>query len=200
MIDAKVGLILGGDAEMPNGKDWRLFSEESAKTFAIQICKYLKETGHKILITNGPRTGAFVDVNNRDPNSHKNGEIDRISKAFLDELDKAGFKQGEHFEFYDFQFGKPSALKAITAVVYKNKGFMIVPGESTSSISETISIMPIVIYKVDSMNYTHMNYLNDLLSSQNALIWPNVPTEQQLQNYTPPEPQTLAVVKSLISH
>lgn len=199
MKDAKVGLILGGDAEMPNGKDWKLFSEKNAHELGIQICEYLKKTGHKILITNGPRTGAFKDVHNRDPNAHKDGKIDRVSKAFLNTLEEAGFKQGEHFEFYDFQFGATSALKAVMAVVYKNKGFMIVPGESTSSISESIAIMPTIVCKVDSMNAVHESYLNDLDNSKLAILWPNIPDESKSSSYVAPESQALSVAKVLLS-
>lgn len=196
--DAKVGIVLGGDAEMPNGKDWKLFSEENAHKFGLQVGEFLKKTGYKVLITNGPRTGAFKDANNRDPNAHKNGRLDKISEVFLKTLADAGFIQGEHFEFFDFQFGKPSALKAIMAVVSKNKGFLIVPGESISSISEATAIMPTVVYKVDSMNEVHQAYLDDLANSKVAFVWPDVPGELQADNYVAPESQAVTVVKVLL--
>lgn len=198
MKDAKVGLILGGDAEMPNGKDWKLFSEKNAHELGLEICEYLKKTGHKILITNGPRTGAFIDGHNRDPNAHKDGKVDKISRVFLNTLEEAGFKQGEHFEFYDFQFGTTSALKAVMAVVHKNKGFMIVPGESTSSISESIAVMPTVVYRVDSMNTVHESYLGDLVDNKLVMQWPNVPDESKSSSYVAPESQALVVVKVLL--
>ena len=195
--DAKVGIILGGDAEMPNGKDWKLFSEKNAHEFSLEVCEFLKKTGYKILITNGPRTGAFKDINSRDPNAHKNGSVDKVSEAFLKTLIDAGFKQGEHFEFYDFQFGKPSALKAVMAIVQKNNGCLIAPGESISSISEAIAVMPTVVYKVDSMNAVHEAYLNDLLDSKVVSIWPNVPDASQ-SAYLAPESQAVAVVKNIL--
>lgn len=196
--DAKVGLVLGGDAEMPNGKDWKLFSEKNAHEFGLQVCEFLKKTGYKVLVTNGPRTGSFIDSHHRNLNAHKDGKLDKISQIFLNTLTTAGFKQGKHFEFFDFQFGKPSALKAIMATVYKNKGFLIMPGESTSSISESIAVMPTVVYKVDSMNDAHQAYLEDLIQSRVAIIWPDVFDASKNDNYVAPESQALMAVKALL--
>jgi hypothetical protein len=183
---------------MPDGKTWRFFNAENANKLAVEVAELVKKTGHKILITNGPRTGAFLNATKRNPIAHKNGEIDRISKAFLNKLTKAGLKKGKHFEFYDFQLGTTSAIKAIMAIVCKNKGFMIIPGDSTSSISETIAIMPTVIYRNDSMNEVHEAYLTDLLNNKLATLWPNIPAEQQMETYVPPEVQAIQVVQKLL--
>lgn len=197
--DAKVGLVLGGDAEMPNGKDWQLFSEGSARQLAKEIAAFVKKTGYKILITNGPRTGSFINPATKDASAHRKGELDKISAAFLDELHLTGLQKGHDFEFFDFQFGQPSALKTIMAVVLKNKGFMIVPGESTSSISEIIAMMPAVIYENDAMNSMHKAFVNEVISNKTAILWPNLPDKRLMETYVPPKSQAIAVVKKLLA-
>ncbi len=208
LTEAKVGLILGGDAEMLDGKNWQLFSPENAKKLATEVATLIKQTGYKFLITNGPRTGAFINLTTRDPNAHKSSTkegsadgsaVDKVSKAFLDELTKVGLKEGEDFEFYDFQFGTPSALKAILAIIYKNKGFMIVPGESTSTISEITAIMPTVIYRNDAMNDVHEAYLADLTRNKVAVLWPNIPSAQQVNVYAPLKPQAITVLQRMLN-
>jgi hypothetical protein len=196
--DAKVGLILGGDAEMPNGKDWQLFSTDNARKLAQEIAAFMQKTGYKILITNGPRTGSFINLTTRDSNAHRSGELDKISSIFLDELHHAGLQKGQDFEFFDFQFGKPPALKAIMAVILKNKGFMIVPGESTSSISEIMAVMPAVIYENDAMNTVHKMFVDKAISSNIAILWPNLPDQNLMETYAPPQPQAVMVVKKLL--
>jgi hypothetical protein len=196
--DAKVGLVLGGDAEMPNGKDWQLFSENNARKLAKEIATFIKKTGYKILITNGPRTGSFINPTTKDANAHRKGELDKVSAAFLEELHLAGLQKGQDFEFFDFQFGQPSALKAIMAVVVKNKGFMIVPGESTSSISEIMAVMPAAIYENDAMNSTHKIFIDKAISNKTAILWPNLPDQKLMEAYVPPQPQAAVVVKKLL--
>ena len=197
LSDAKIGLLLGGDAEMPNGVDWRLFSVENARKLANEISELIKKTGYKVLITNSPRTGAFINATTRNPKAHKDGEIDKVSKAFLDELTKSGLKEREDFEFHDFQFGAPSALKAILAVIYKNKGFMIVPGESTSSTSEITSILPTTIYINDAMNHIHEAYLTELTNNRVADLWPNIPSPNQMNVYVLPKSQAIKVIEKI---
>ncbi len=194
--DAKVGVILGGDAEMPDGS-WKVFSIENARNLAEEVAEFQKVTGCALLITNGPRTG-------KSPTAHRNGELDLVSSAFLTVLQAKGLKKGEAFEFFDFQFGqqpnqKPSsALKAIIKVILDNKGFMIVPGESTTSISEMLAIMPAAIYKNDAMNATHERYVDQLVQSNIVASWPEA-TDQALMRYTPPPRQEIAVVSALLS-
>ncbi len=196
--DAKVGLILGGDVEMPNGRDWQLFSTDNARKLAKEIAAFAKKTGYKILITNGPRTGLCINPTTKDASVHRDGKLDKVSLSFLDELHHAGLQKGQDFEFFDFQFGQPSAFKAIMAVVLKNKGFMIVPGESTSSISEIMVVMPAVIYENDAMNTVHKMFVDKAISSNIAILWPNLPDQNLMETYAPPQPQAVMVVKKLL--
>ncbi len=191
LTDAKVGLILGGDAEMPNGKDWQLFSVENARKLANEIITFQKKTGYKILITNGPRTG-------RSPTAHKNGELDQVSSVFLEELREAGLKKDEDFQFFDFQSGQPSALKAVMKVVLNNKGIMIVPGESTSSISEIMAVMPAVIYENGAMNSTHHVFMNQVIQKNAAVLWPIVPAAELMETYVPLPSQAVNVVADFL--
>jgi mitochondrial fission protein ELM1 len=191
LTDAKVGLILGGDAEMSNGKDWKLFSEDNARKLSKEIAAFIKKTGYKILITNGPRTG-------RSTTAHKTEELDVISAAFLQELEREGLVNGTDFEFFNFQFGKLSALKAVMKIVLNNKGFMIVPGESTSSISEILAVIPASIYAHDAMNEQHRAFVEKLTQSHHAALWPRVPDPALMDAYVPLPSQAVNVVADFL--
>lgn len=186
--DAKIGVILGGDAETPEG-GWKDFASDNARGLAEQLADLQKEIGCKMLITNGPRTG-------RSSTAHRAGESDEISEGFLGILRDKGLKQGEDFEFFDFQFGQPSALKAIVKTILDNEGFMIVPGESTTSISEILAIMPIVIYANDAMNETHQAFVDQLVQSNLATLWPIAP--EATESYVLPPRQEIAVIEKFL--
>jgi len=190
LTDAKVGVILGGDAETPEG-GWKVFSVENAQRLANEIITFQKKTGYKILITNGPRTG-------RSATAHKTEELDVISAAFLQELEREGLVNGTDFEFFNFQFGQPSALKAVMKIVLNNKGFMIVPGESTSSISEIMAVMPAVIYENDAMNSIHHAFMNQVIHSNAAVLWPRVPDPALMDAYVPLPSQAVNVVADFL--
>ncbi|MEI7493046.1 MAG: hypothetical protein WCJ92_00405 [Alphaproteobacteria bacterium] len=190
LTDAKIGLILGGDAETPAGA-WQVFSIENARKLASEVVEFQKRTGDKLLITNGPRTGRSVTA-------HKTEELDVISTAFLRMLHEAGLKQGTDFEFFNFQFGKPSALKAVMKIVLNNKGFMIVPGESTSSISEILAVMPASIYEHDAMNEQHRAFVEKLTRSHSAALWPLVPDSALMKAYAPLPSEAVNVVAAFL--
>lgn len=190
LTDAKVGLILGGDAETPDG-GWKVFSVENAQRLANEIGKFQKRTGDKLLITNGPRTG-------RSATAHKTEELDVISAAFLQELEREGLVNGTDFEFFNFQFGKPSTLKAVMKIVMNNKGFMIVPGESASSISEILAVMPASIYEHDGMNEQHRAFVEKLTQSHRAALWPLVPEPALIEAYVPLPSQAVSVVERFL--
>lgn len=191
LCSAKVGIVLGGDAELPNGS-WKVFSVRNVKKLAEEIAEFQKQTGFKLLITNSPRTG-------RSLSAHRNGKIDFVSKAFLKVLKDKGLEKGKDFEFFDFQFGKPSRLKAIIKTVWKNKGFMVVPGESTSSISEVLAVMPATIYRNDAMNPSHEIFVDQLINQHIAQLWPMTPSQEFMESYKAPERQEVAVVKSFLA-
>ncbi|MCE2716632.1 MAG: hypothetical protein ACK4V2_07480 [Pseudomonadota bacterium] len=185
--DAKVGVILAGDAELPNG-GWKTFSTRNAKKLAEEIAEFQKRTGYKLLITNGPRTG-------RAPNAHKNSKLDFVSNAFLRVLKDKGLEKDKDFEFFDFQFGQPSALKAVIKIIQANKGFMIVPGESTSSISEILSVLPAAIYNNDAMNAMHKVFVDQLVQANLTTSWPQTP---DAITYPALPPQEVDVVKKFL--
>jgi mitochondrial fission protein ELM1 len=190
LTDAKIGLILGGDAETLEG-GWKVFSVENAQRLANEIAKFQKRTGDKILITNGPRTG-------RSAIAHKTDGLDVVSTAFLNALREAGLKEGTDFEFFNFQFSRPSALKAVMKVVLNNKGFMIVPGESTSSISEILAVMPAAIYEHDAMNEQHRAFVEKLTRSRSAVLWSHVPDATLMYAYVPLAAQADKVVADFL--
>ena len=192
LTDAKVGIILGGDAETPDG-GWKVFSVENAQRLANEIAKFQKRTGDKLLITNGPRTG-------RSATAHKTEELDVISAAFLQELEREGLVNGTDFEFFNFQFGKPSTLKAVMKIVMNNKGFMIVPGESTSSISEILAVMPASIYAHDAMNEQHGAFVEKLTRSHSTALWPLVPDSASMETYVPLPSQAVVVFEELLKY
>lgn len=186
--DAKIGVVLGGDAELPDGS-WKVFSTENARKLAEEVVKLQRETGCDLLITNGPRTGKSLTA-------HSNGESDLVSSAFLETLQAKGLVKDRDFEFFDFQFGQPSALKAIIKVVSDNEGFMIIPGESTTSISEILAVAPAAIYKNDAMNETHVLFVDQLVRANLAILWPQAP--EIMRAYVPLPRQEVAVVREFL--
>ena len=101
--ESYVGVILGGDAPTPENKI-QLFTEENARELARYVSSNLK--GRHLLIINGPRTGKY------DPKSlverkeaHRNGELDFITQAFLDELKNSNVTP-KQYSLFDFQFGQ----------------------------------------------------------------------------------------------
>ncbi len=177
-------VLLAGDTQDVDGK-WKLFDEKDAIQLAKVIAKHYSQTKQTILVTNGPRTGKIDPKTNQSTNAHKTTDIDSISKIFLAELSKNIPKS--KIQFYNFEYGKPSILSAAMGAVLLNKNSSFyVPGESISTASQAISLLPtssIILYTHHAMLDSHKTYVTQELKlgcaalideSGNSLI----PTQQ----------------------
>ncbi|MBA3813729.1 MAG: hypothetical protein H0X26_04455 [Alphaproteobacteria bacterium] len=160
------GVILGGDAPTPDGKT-QLFTEANARELARYIAPLIKD--RHLLITNGPRTGKYDPRTKEEiKTAHRDGKRDHITLAFLDELEKSEISP-KQYTLFDFQFGSPSKdMDLLLGAVNVTKGEMLVAGESTSSISESIDVMPagaVIVYDTTSMNQVHNAHVKSELDT-----------------------------------
>lgn len=152
-----IAVILGGDAPTPKG-EMLYYTKDSAIKLGDFLSKKIKEEDLCLLILNGPRTGKHNprtgEVNQE---AHRNGNIDYVTKAFVEALESNGLKEGKSFILFDFQFGQSSYYKPVLGTILLNKGKILVPGESTSMISESIDNLPcaVTIYLHEAMNEVH---------------------------------------------
>jgi len=164
------GVILGGDAPTPQ-KDIKQFSMEDAKQLADYVI-----TAHQddcVLVLNGPRTGKYKAPMEEDKTVHRNGLSDPITKFFADKLKEAGINA----KTFDFQHNTPenkafvlpyNAFDLVVGALRANDGDLLVPGESTSVISEAIDTMApgkVLVYENGAMNEVHNAHVQSELNA-----------------------------------
>jgi len=158
---AYVGVILGGDAETPEG-ELRFYTAKEAKELAAYIAPQVKEKQSHLLILNGPRTGKHdQNTGKMIEGSHRDGTTDIITKTFKEDLQQQGLIEGKDFTLFDFQFGKPSAYPVVLGALLKTKGPIFVAGESTSMVSETADCLPkglVTAFTNHAMNENHKKH------------------------------------------
>jgi hypothetical protein len=173
--DVYVGVYLGGDA--PNQKkELQLFTHEEADRLADYVVTKVKELRglHQnacVLVLNGPRTGKHDHEGKENLAVHREGQSDHITESFAQKLADHGINH----KVFDFQHDTPenkkwaseyNAFDLVAGAVSATKGKLIVPGESTSVISEAIEIMPaegletmppgnVLVYHNNAMNDAH---------------------------------------------
>ena len=160
--DKYLTVVLGGDAVDKAGN-----AREYSPTEAFDLGKMMGEQAirdnYTVLATNGPRTGSHSNSNAH----HENEPLDEVSTAFIAGLKQAGLPKAQQ-EFYDFRFGKKTALNALIGVVATDpKNFLYVPAESTSMISEAIENLPVgrtIIYDVNSASEEHAKQVSKVFN------------------------------------
>ena len=84
-----IGVILGGDAPTPEGK-MLYYTQKEAQQLAAYLAGQVKWRKLHLLILNGPRTGKYnPQTHEMIKESHRNGNIDTVTTAFVAELKKA---------------------------------------------------------------------------------------------------------------
>jgi hypothetical protein len=149
--DIYLGVYLGGDTFV-EAKELKHFTEEDAAQLADYVIAKAKELEiHNlkpcILVLNGPRTGKYGVDGKEILTVHREGKADPITDHFAEKLADKGIE----YKVFDFQYDTPENKKWVSAynafdlvagAVRTTKGKMIVPGESTSVISEAIDVLP----------------------------------------------------------
>jgi hypothetical protein len=150
-----VVVILPGDAPDIYG-EIKFFTPENAIALAERIYPLYSE--HAFAVTNGPRTGQYLDR----INAHRTGRIDPVTEAFVTRL--AALSRCTP-ALYDFQFSLlPSAYKPLLHAVKTSEGsILLCPGESTSMVTETLGYLPraqVMIVEVpEVMSEAHHEHL-----------------------------------------
>lgn len=153
-----VVIILPGDAPDESGI-MKVFTPEDACLLAEKI--YANYSDFIFVVTNGPRTGKYLDP----LHAHRDGEVDKVTQAFLDKLSELSSRAPI---LYDFQFSRlPSAYKPLLHAVKTSKGTQLLcPGESTSMVTETLGYLPrqqVVIMEIpEVMNEAHKGHLSEV--------------------------------------
>lgn len=155
--EAYLGIILAGDAPTPQN-EIRFFTKENARELAYYVSGIVK--GKHLLIINGPRTGKYNPKTLEEiKTAHRDGQKDEVTQAFVAKLQKLGIKP-EQMTLFDFQFGQSTGreMDLVLGAIRATKSILLVPGESTSSISESIDVLPkgaVLVYQNTAMSDVH---------------------------------------------
>ncbi len=153
-----VVVILPGDAPDMSGVE-KVFSPEHAIALAERIHQLYPS--HGFAVTNGPRTGKYLDP----VNAHRKGGVDPVTQAFVTRLTELNRRAPA---LYDFQFSLlPSAYKPLLhAVKTSADSVLLCPGESTSMVTETLGYLPrdkVMIVEVpEVMSEAHNEHLREV--------------------------------------
>lgn len=182
--DKYVGVILGGDAETPD-KQMKYYMSEEAIRLANYLVPIIKEKKAHLLILNGPRTGKHEPLSGKlIETSHRNGQLDAVTRAFIQTLKSEGLNQGQDFTLFDFQFGKASAYPAVLGALAATQSPLYVAGESTSMVSESADCLPglVIAYTNGAMNNNHVMHVLSELSAGRINVLEYRGQQWRLQN------------------
>jgi hypothetical protein len=189
MIDPSTSYIvmLAGDTQQEDGS-WVSYNRKMLDELLKSLPK-----NENILILSGPRTGKHLENTNKlDESAHKT-ETDYITRT----VQAQGIK---NWKIVDFKYGEKSLWDSALhfCIIHTNVG-LVLPGESTSMISEVLSlgILPIV-YEHKAMTPGSHKYLKQLQQEGRILEYP-IGLGRQNYSQTPSENQIEKIVVSLRS-
>ncbi len=165
-------VVLGGDVQNQDGKTWTYYTPQDAQKLATYVVSKMEQDKDLcVLVTNGPRTGKFDPSTTHEAEFHKKGApLDPVTKAFMDAIPSHNKNQ---LYLFNFEKGETSLFKALLGLTSKSKGYVLIPGESTSMISQAIDNMPcgsVILYMHKAMQQIHTNHLNDELQQGRAAL------------------------------
>jgi len=177
-----LGVILGGDAPLsPPAKGLKRFTENDALNLANYVIPLAREKDACILVLNGPRTGKHTVNQEEVLTVHRQGHSDPITELFIHTLKEAETQ----VTLFDFQHKTPentkwvppyNAFELVTGALHSHAGLLLVPGESTSMISEAIDILSpdkVLVYKNAAMNEVHEAHVNSELAAGRVAVLEN---------------------------
>ncbi|MBA4249628.1 MAG: hypothetical protein C0432_02530 [Candidatus Puniceispirillum sp.] len=185
-------IMLAGDTEQSDGR-WVKYDRAMVNSLMNQLPQ-----NQEMLFLNGPRTGKYLEKSDEvDPTAHR-ATTDYITQFVMDQNKPL-------WKIEDFQFGVPSLWDAALKFCFDNKGVgLILPGESTSMISEALSLgIKPIIYEHDAMTSTSKIFVKDLYQSQRAFAISEINREDPSQvitdySQTPLADQILCIKSALI--
>lgn len=169
-VGTEIILMLAGDTQQQDGT-WLAYTREMLLPFleSLPISK-------RILFLNGPRTGMHIAKDNKlilDEKAHRGG-MDHISLLVV------ALSKGKNWHLNDFQFSQQGSWLAALRFCQQNpQVILILPGESTSMISESlvVGIKP-VIYNHKIMTEISRRYVNYLVNAHKAYAFPEFPHQR----------------------
>ena len=160
--DNLLAVMLGGDVPAPEEElKIKRFTENDATTLADFILQQHRDK--HILVLNGPRTGKHDQAGVEDKTVHRGGKADDVTHFFQSKLQS----ENVPVTVFDFQYNteenKAHALPfnsfaGALGLLRAKGGQLLVPGESTSMISESVDMLgpdKIVVYTHGAMNESH---------------------------------------------
>lgn len=184
-------VMLPGDTQQSDGS-WKMYTPEMAQAFLKDL-----PADQKILFLNGPRTGKYKIVTDKDTGTlaedataHRT-TTDAVTQFILDQ-------KNPHWEVVDFKYGSLSLWGPALKFLLENPGTsLVLPGESTSMISEALGlgIHPSIL-KHPVMTGTSVEYVDDLINQGKATLYPTFPEEGKRLG-DPVEPQENVVIREL---
>ncbi len=172
-------VVLGGDAPLPPpAKGMKKFTKTDALDLASYVTSLAQEKDACVIVSNGPRTGKY-DVEGKEVLTvHRKGVSDPISEAFIQKLKDNGVR----VTFFDFQHKTPenekwvkpyNSFDLMLGVLQNHEGLFLVPGDSTSMISEAVDSLPlgkVRVYKDGAMNDVHNAHVESELSANRISV------------------------------
>jgi hypothetical protein len=136
----------------------------------MKLAQYVAQNAKEtcILVLNGPRTGKYDLDKNEIPAIHRKGNSDHITKFFEHQLAMYGVN---HMKVFDFQHNTPenqewvlpyNSFELVVGALRATNGMILIPGDSTSVISEAIDMLPlgkVIVYETSAMNEVHKTHL-----------------------------------------
>lgn len=157
-----LSIVLGGDAPTKEG-EIRHYTAEEAYALGKWMGHHAVQTGAVVLATNGLNTGKYDPVTQQEiPDAHQVGAgLDGVSQSFLQGLQEAGVPVDKQ-RFFDCKHGQPTALNAMMGAALTHQGgFVVMPGESTSMLSEAVENFPpgrTISYMTQAMNNAQIKH------------------------------------------
>ncbi|MFU7500572.1 MAG: hypothetical protein ACJBCI_02590 [Candidatus Tisiphia sp.] len=193
-FDKYLAVILAGD--VPENGTYHCYTNKEAEKLANYVSNLALKNNYFVLVSNGPRTGKYDCQNNKELSVHEKDSImDTVTPSFQRVLQENRVP----FKLFDFKKGQPSMYKAILgAVLYNKHSLIIVPGESTSMVSETVDMLPaktVTVYYNSTMNETHKRHIKNefnegrvsIIDENMHLHLPNIPNNMRVKYYSASE-------------
>lgn len=163
-------VVLGGDVQNKDGT-WHLYSTEETKKLADLVALFMKEYNiDYVIITNGPRTGRIDSHTKSQDATSGYHHLDPVTLAFSKALEEKGIS----FQLENFVFGQPSQFPVLLGLLQKTGGLALIPGESTSMISQAIDCLPhghIMIFNHSAMGSVHQHHVKSERKAGRAPYW-----------------------------
>lgn len=207
-----VSILLGGDVvdEDPETgvRTLRRLTPDDARRQASDIARLELEGRRRchFVIVSSPRTGKYgpdgAEVN---PNPHRTGTRDEVTRAFAETLSAYPNAQ---VDVFDFQYAESPSAYGPLLHAYRSAGGptgrIHVPGDSVSMVSEVASVLPgaMVIDETASMDANHRRAAEAIAAHGGIAMLRRDGTLQpgRGEHASPPEPAAKRIADAIVAY